>query len=80
MFPDRPISPRLSDKRLEKSHIEIQAQQQKKTAYIPPHLRARGEGPSDIMKKEHNAEASGTVSLIYLFYFILFIYLFIFFV
>ena len=50
MYPNRPQSPRLSDKR---KLAAAAPPEPVKTAYIPPHLRAQGAtAPSAIMKRE----------------------------
>jgi len=51
VFPDRPQSPHLTDKRF-KQENEKRLDAGKSKAYVPPSLRARGTGPSNIMKKE----------------------------
>ena len=52
LFPNRPMSPRLSDKRLEQSRLaKIEAEKPK--SYVPPHLRGRpNAAPSTIMARE----------------------------
>lgn len=51
IYPNRPQSPRLSDKR--RLAAAAPAAPAKPTAYIPPHLRAQGAtAPSAIMKRE----------------------------
>merc|ERR1712233_177779 len=45
-YPDRPMSPRLVGRKLQKPQNKATAPK----AYIPPHLRNRGAGPSTIMK------------------------------
>jgi translation initiation factor 2A len=57
VFPNRPMSPRLSDKRLAAVRQEkIEAEKPK--SYIPPHLRGRPDAaPSLIMRREADAGA-----------------------
>lgn len=51
VFPNRPMSPRLSDKRLQQSMIAKQNASKPKS-YVPPHLRGKTDAPSNIMKRE----------------------------
>lgn len=56
LYPNRPQSPRLSDKRKADAAAGVAAAPAKPTAYIPPHLRARGAtAPSSIMKRENES-------------------------
>jgi translation initiation factor 2A len=51
-YPDRKMSPRLTDKRLKKSMAAAQ-EASKPKSYIPPHLRGKANAaPSSIMKRE----------------------------
>jgi len=50
VYPDRPQSPHLTDKRF-KEENEKRLDAGKSKAYIPPSLRKLGGGPSNIMKK-----------------------------
>jgi len=62
VYPDRPQSPRLTDKRL--APIKQTQQQEKPKAYVPPHLRNRlsQDRPADLMKQSR--ENSGPRRLV----------------
>lgn len=52
VFPNRPMSPRLNDRRTQQSIVASQLASKPK-AYIPPHLRGKPEAaPSNIMKRD----------------------------
>ena len=53
LYPNRPQSPRLTDKRKAAAAAGTPVEPAKPSAYIPPHLRAQGAtAPSAIMKRE----------------------------